>query len=154
MKKLLWLIVISTCFSFSVNARIFKCSINGKTTYQDAPCPDTVTNEMDLTVNRPSNKQIYEAQERMDSWNKEKTYKLEAKRERERIRQDNLYYLEVQKANAATRQADATHDDSVAHRKEAEIELRNLELQSGKIRTLSERDKLRKKWGDRINSIK
>jgi len=140
-------ILLATCISFTVNARVFKCEINGKISYQSAPCPNSDDGQIDLNVNRPTNKQIYEAQERLDNIYKKKEY------EQRMRRQDALYTLEVLKLNAAIKQADATYDDAVAHRKEAAIEQRNMDLRSGKIRTVQDKMKLRDEWDRIINAI-
>ena len=136
------LIFIVIYSPFALSASVFKCEINGKTTYQSTPCPDSDDGQIDLNVSRPTNKQIYDAQERLESWNREKE------------RQGFLYDLEIKKANAATKQADAKHDVSVARRKATAIKLRRLEMQNGEIRTLRERDALRKKWDEKIDAIK
>lgn len=147
-------ILLATCIPFTVNARVFKCEINGKTTYQSTPCPNSDDGRIDLNVNRPTNKQIYEAQERLDNIYREKVYKQQMLDERvARERQDALYNLEVKKASAATKQADATYDDSVAHRKEAAIEQRNMDMRSSKIRSVRERRDLRDEWDRKINAI-
>jgi ribosomal protein L20 len=144
-------ILLATCIPFTVNARVFKCEINSKTSYQSAPCPNSDVGQIDLNVSRPTNKQIYEAQERLDNIYKEKEY--EQRMRMAKKRQDALYNLEVQKSNAATKQADVTYDDAVAHRKEAAIEQRNMDLRSSKIRSVRERMDLRDEWDRKINAI-
>ena len=147
MKNNFILFFLSVCISFSANAHVFKCNIEGKTIYQQAPCPNSDDGQIDLIVDKPANKQIYEAQERVESWQRKQSIR------EERQRRNDLYNLEVQKTNAVTKQAEATHDDAVAHRKEAAIKQRDLELRRRPI-LRRDRDTIEKKWDDKIEAIK
>jgi len=140
------------CGSFTVSGAVYKCEQpNGKVTYQAKPCSQEANNDgkIDLKVNKLTKEQINAATKRLDTAYRHKE-DLADKR-----RQQFLDHLEVQKANAATRQANATYQESIAKRKETTLKLQKADRhRPGELITIQERNKRQKKWNKLIDDIK